>query len=369
MLINNKVYESLKEKSVTGRYVINEQIDAFLKLQSTTFKVQEIGKSVENRIIKCITLGSGPKRILMWSQMHGNESTTTKAVLDLINLLGTTSLDSNKILEACTIKIIPMLNPDGAFYYTRVNASDVDLNRDAQERNQPESKVLRETYDDFKPHFCFNLHDQRTIFNVGRSEMPATLSFLAPAHDENRTISKTRERSMQVIAAINVELQKLIPGQIGRFDDTFNANCVGDAFQMLGTPTILFEAGHFKNDYQREQTRFFVFQALWIALTTISMETYEKMDKSDYFEIPENNKLFFDVLVKRADHINPRSQKNFDVGILFKEVLEEGAINFVPQIASVGNLDSNYGHKTFNCLINSDLEKIKEEEFWNLLKK
>jgi hypothetical protein len=47
--------------------------------------------------------------------------------------------------------------------YTRLNANEVDLNRDSQNLTQPESKVLREIFDLFQPHYCFNLHDQRTI--------------------------------------------------------------------------------------------------------------------------------------------------------------------------------------------------------------
>jgi murein tripeptide amidase MpaA len=54
-----------------------------------------------------------------------------------------------------------MLNPDGADMYTRLNANEVDLNRDSQNLTQPESKVLREIFDLFQPHYCFNLHDQQ----------------------------------------------------------------------------------------------------------------------------------------------------------------------------------------------------------------
>jgi hypothetical protein len=38
-------------------------------------------------------------------------------------------------------------------------------------------------------------------------------------------------------------LQRYIPGQIGRFDDSFNL--VLEYFQAMGVPTLLFEAGHF----------------------------------------------------------------------------------------------------------------------------
>src|SRR5690606_13406057 len=115
--------------------------------------------------------------IMLWSQMHGNETTTTKALFDVLNTFKT----QNSILDACTILIIPILNPDGAEVYTRLNANNVDLNRDAQNLSQPESRVLRDCFNRFKPNFCFNLHGQRTIFSVDNTSQSATVSFLSPA--------------------------------------------------------------------------------------------------------------------------------------------------------------------------------------------
>jgi hypothetical protein len=57
-------------------------------------------------------------------------------------------------------------------------------------------------------------------------------------------------KAIDLIANINTVLQRYIPGQIGRFDDSFNLNCIGDTFQAMGVPTLLFEAGHFEGDYQ-----------------------------------------------------------------------------------------------------------------------
>jgi hypothetical protein len=58
-------------------------------------------------------------------------------------------------------------------------------------------------------------------------------------------------KAIDLIAGINTVLQRYIPGQIG-IDDSFNLNCIGDTFQAMGVPTLLFEAGHFEGDYQRE---------------------------------------------------------------------------------------------------------------------
>jgi hypothetical protein len=52
-----------------------------------------------------------------------------------------------------------MLNPDGAALY-RENANKVDLNRDSKHL---QSRVSLRAVFEFKPDYCFNLHDQRTI--------------------------------------------------------------------------------------------------------------------------------------------------------------------------------------------------------------
>ncbi|WP_298485642.1 M14 metallopeptidase family protein [uncultured Maribacter sp.] len=362
-------YKNIKEKSVTGRYVINEQIFSVLEKLPSEFSVSYIGDSVQKRKIYSVTVGNGSNRILMWSQMHGNESTTTKAVLDLLNYLQQDSKEVDTIKANCTLHIIPMLNPDGAHAYTRINANEIDLNRDAQNQTQPESTILMAAYKKFKPNYCFNLHDQRTIFNVGTTNKPATVSFLAPAHNEERTISKTRGVSMQLIVAMNSELQKIIPGQVGRYDDGFNANCVGDTFQMLHIPTILFESGHYPNDYERETTRELIYISLLKAISTISLGTIPSYSQEDYTTIPENGKLFFDVLIGNAEKINSSLDPNTDIGILFKETLINGVLEFVPAIEKVGKLTKSYfGHKTYNCLKEEELFILKKEPFIELLK-
>src|SRR5680860_1776593 len=127
MIPKQSEYVSIKEKSVLGRYVVNGQIDGFLERFKNKFEVKTLGASVLGLPIRSITLGDGPIKVLMWSQMHGNESTTPKAVLDLINYLNSDLPKAEAVRKSCSITIIPMLNPDGAAAYTRVNANAVDI--------------------------------------------------------------------------------------------------------------------------------------------------------------------------------------------------------------------------------------------------
>ncbi|RIV68816.1 M14 family metallopeptidase [Flagellimonas aequoris] len=337
-------YSEYREDSIYGRYITMEilQENCFPKLKVDTII---IGNSVQGIPIPAFTIGQGKHKILMWSQMHGNESTTTKAVWDLVNFIQSRHEIAKIIKEACTLMIVPMLNPDGAKAYTRVNSNQIDLNRDAKNLSQPESVALRTLFQKFEPDFCFNLHDQRTLFSAGSTNKPATVSFLSPASNDQRDITPSREKAMKLIGAMNSLLQKLIPGQVGRYDDGFNDNCVGDTFQMLKVPTVLFEAGHYPNDYEREKTREFIFLAMVEALRTIATDKISDFTINAYFEIPENEKLFFDVLVKNPRVINKEYKEGEKIGVRYKEVLEGSKINFVPEIAEVGELEGFYAHK------------------------
>jgi hypothetical protein len=285
----------------------------------------------------------------MWSQMHGNESTTTKALFDVFNTLISGNSIIEHIINTCTLYIIPILNPDGAEAYTRVNANAVDLNRDAQDLSQPESKVLRQAFLSFKPHFCYNLHGQRTIFSAGNSNNPATVSFLAPAQDEHCTVTGNRKIAMEIIGVMNTMLQTLIPNHVGVYDDAFNINCVGDTFQSENVPTMLFEAGHFPNDYGRDTTREFIYYSMLESLDYISKNHIDGRYHESYFEIPENDKCFFDIIIRKAN-INPGTQDGFkDIGILYQEILKNGKIEFIPKIEKIDNLSGFFGHREINA--------------------
>ena len=342
-LVKNLYLES-KEASLFGRYIHSLHIQPLLENLSRKFQVDAMGQSVNGLDIYSVTVGTGPKRILMWSQMHGNESTTTKALFDLLNFLSTNRPQAHDLLSACTLKIIPILNPDGAKAYIRVNAKGVDLNRDAQDLSQPESKLLRQVFIDFQPDFCYNLHGQRTIFSAGKSKNSATVSFLSPSQDENCTLTENRKVSMEVIAAMNSHLQEIIPNQVGIYDDAFNINCVGDTFQSFGIPTILFEAGHFHEDYEREITRELIFQAYLVSLHYIVNNNPDGSRYRPYLQIPMNEKLFFDFIIRNATVNN----EIVDIAFQFQEILQDGDINFSSRIEKIGDLSNFYGHREIN---------------------
>ena len=357
------LFLNFKEQSVQGRYFTLEAILPILKKHNTNNQVKHVGNSVQERPIYTYQIGTGKTKIFLWSQMHGNESTTTKALLDFINLLNSETELAKMLLESFTFLAIPILNPDGAYLYTRENANKVDLNRDAQDLTQPESLVLRGVFEVFQPDYCFNLHDQRTIFGVADSGKPATVSFLAPSYNEERDINATRLDAIRVINNINSVLQNYIPGQVGRFDDSFNINCIGDTFQSLGVPTLLFEAGHFPDDYEREETRKYVFMALICSFETLCENVIVSNGIDIYLNIPQNKAVFYDFIYKNIKINYDGIEKITNFAAQYKEELIENQICFNAYISEIGNLDGYFGHFEYNAK-----EALYKDDFDNIPK-
>ena len=333
------------ETNLKGRYITLNDIEPLLLKFNSYNQVQIIGESVLGKPIYKYEIGNGKTKVLLWSQMHGNESTTTKSLFDFLNLLNGNSELAKELLSEFTFCCLPMLNPDGALIYTRENANKVDLNRDAQNLTQPESRLLRSTFEIFKPDYCYNLHDQRTIYGVEAEDVkPATVSFLAPAYNENRDINEVRTKAIQVIVAMNKILQGFIPNQVGRFDDSFNINCVGDTFQFLNVPTILIEAGHYQGDYDREMTRKFVFIALVEGLKKIYENDIVINKIEDYMNIPHNKICFYDFIYKniKINYDNNKIITNF--ALQFKEEIIDNQLVFNVYTAEVGDLKGFSGH-------------------------
>ncbi|WP_418262970.1 M14 family metallopeptidase [Flavobacterium faecale] len=344
-----QLFEENKEQTISGRYLTLDAVEPLLKELGKKWDLSIIGKSVLGEPVYKLQIGAGKIKIFLWSQMHGNESTTTKGLFDFFNLLESKTEFANRLLGTFTFCALPMLNPDGARLYTRENANKVDLNRDSQDLTQPESKLLRETFESFQPDYCYNLHDQRTIFGVDMTGEPATMSFLAPSYNEEREVNTSRLKAIELIAGINSALQKFIPGKVGRFDDSFNINCIGDTFQYLGVPTLLFEAGHFPGDYNREATRKFVFIALVESFKLLSENDIVLNGIEDYLNIPQNKQSFYDFIYKNIKINYDGIEKITNFAAQYKEELVDGKIDFNAYIVEIGELENRFGHFSYDA--------------------
>ncbi|MGJ8685200.1 MAG: M14 family zinc carboxypeptidase [Nonlabens sp.] len=325
--------------------VINELLSEFRK---DKFEFVEIGKSVLKNPIYKLTVGTGSTKILMWSQMHGNESTTTRSLLPFINWFMKSQHSS--IFTLC---IIPVLNPDGLTAWTRENANNVDLNRDAQDLSQPESLLLKTTFDSFQPDYCFNLHDQRTIYGTPDGTQAVECSFLSPAANESREITPERIKSMNVIQHIVEHIKEKTIGVIGRYNDTFNINCVGDTFQSLGVPTVLFEAGQANTDYYRSNTVELMFNSLQSALECIAANDSKPQEEmiQAYHAITPISTNFCDIWIKNVSSGN----RVVDLSVMYKEVVKEDVLYFIPILSGINDVTVKNAHRIIDLELSNEL--------------
>ena len=97
---NLQIATQYKYDSISGRYVTTEHVDLFLDTLTSKFKITTAGYSVQNKNIKAIQFGKGAIKILVWSQMHGNESSTTKGLIDYLNYLNCNEKEFDNISKS-----------------------------------------------------------------------------------------------------------------------------------------------------------------------------------------------------------------------------------------------------------------------------
>lgn len=349
-------YHNYKENNLTNKRFNYNELLTYLKPfgENDVFVRREIGSSLEGRKIIMLSFGKGPVDVVAWSQMHGDESTATMALIDILKFLAANDNfnDFRKLLsEKLTLHFIPMLNPDGAERFQRRNALDIDLNRDALRLEYPESKALKSVQDSLKPQFGFNLHDQDLRYTAGKTYKSATISILAPAFNKEKEINSIRSDAMKVIVNMVEELSKFIPGHIARYDDEFEPRAFGDNFAKWGTGTILIESGGWKNNFEKQFLRELNFIGLLVSFQSIAEQNYKEADLTKYNNIPENKKYLFDLLLPNLKREYNSQMYTLDIGINHSERSYNNSRDdyYKGTIDDMGDLSTFYGYEEINC--------------------
>jgi len=276
-------------------------------VNSSALKTAPIGESMLGRPIRSVTFGQGPTKVLLWSQMHGDESTASMSLADIFRFLAEGGGDPlrERLRRELTIVFIPMLNPDGAEVFQRENAVGIDVNRDARRLSTPEAATLKKMQESFRPEFGFNLHDQNARTRVGRRGVQSGIALLAPAYDSALSYNDVRSRARLVAAALATTFAHAIPGRIAKYDDAFNPRAFGDLMQQWGTSTVLIESGALPDDPQKQRLRALNVAAILAALDAIATKSYAAADPAAYESLPFNQGGAFDVLILGGQLVMP----------------------------------------------------------------
>ncbi|TRY32388.1 M14 family zinc carboxypeptidase [Aliiglaciecola sp. M165] len=271
-------------------------------------EAEVIGYSYLGQAIRKFVWGDGPLCVLCWSQMHGDESTATAAIIDVLNTL-CSRYDDKSILalkETLTIHFVPMINPDGAMKIQRENAQGIDINRDARALQSPEGKTLKGLIDILKPSLCFNLHDQNRYYRIANSQQPTTLAFLVPEGDEAGTLTENRLYAISLLDSVIGDLQEFMNGGIAKYSDTYSPRAFGDYASSVGVPCILIESGEYITDPNRQQARWLNYLVLMKMFHLLATNSQER-SAPHYKNLPDNiengmsDLLIRNVTVHRTD--------------------------------------------------------------------
>lgn len=319
-----------------------------LATEAHGFRTEEVGRSVEGRPLRHVSWGDGDTRVLLWSQMHGDESTASMAIADLFRFLGAHPDHPlvQRLHQHTTLHFLPVMNPDGAARFQRRNAQGIDINRDARALVSPEARALHDLRERVQPAFGFNLHDQQVGYRVGDSDRGTAIALLAPAFNEARDVDPVRARAIEVAVAIRAVLEPYIGGHIAKWDDTFNPRAFGDLTAAAGVSTILIESGGIEGDPQKQRLRKLNFLAMVGALDAIATGSHEGLPRAHYEGLPENGKVWPDLRITGGTLALPgQPQAKVDLLVDFEHpLLERGGT-----IADIGDMGDARARRTIDA--------------------
>jgi Zinc carboxypeptidase len=310
------------------------------------FEHSVLGTSAEGREIALFSIGDGSVKVMLWSQMHGDEPTATMALMDIFSFFAKNPehIATKTIRERLKLLIIPMLNPDGAERFMRRTSQTIDINRDALALATPEAKILKNTRDTYQPEYGFNLHDQEPRYTVGTTQKVTAVALLAPAVDESRGDNPVRLRAKRVASTLAQVLNIFIPENLAKWDDTFCPTAFGDNIQKWGTSTVLIESGGWRGDPNKFFIRKLNCIGLLATLYAIAVGEISKADVAVYEQIPFNMKLGCDYIIRNAV-LKANSQVapiHVDVGINFDKQTNSatGQIDEYATVVEIGDLSA-----------------------------
>ena len=380
-------YELYREGAIKNRFFKHNDVVQLIQkhVSSGLFATEEIGRSIRGRSVNHLSYGRGRTKVLLWSQMHGDESTATMALFDLFNFLsGNDEFDPLRrlIRDNLELHFVPMLNPDGAQEWKRRNDQEIDINRDARLLVTPEARALMEIAKKIQPEFGFNLHDQSTLYAAGPTDKSATISFLPPAYNYAKDMNEVRKKATQLILEMNEALQTRIPGKVAKYNDDFDPRCFGDTFQGMGISTILIESGGYIDDPEKQYIRKLNFYALLHALESIALKLYEGQDIAKYNAIPENSRTLFDLIIRNVSIQKESSVFRTNLGINQNQIKGPAyeSMFYNGRIEELGDMELNYGHHELDAsqlslipgnvktLTKAEWDKMTKEEEFQLIR-
>lgn len=203
----------------------------------------EIGKSRQGRPIKMLKIGNSDdqKMIIVLSRQHPPEVTGYLAMESFVETICAESEMAERFRNEYNVYVVPLVNPDGVDNgHWRHNAGGIDLNRDWEDFNQPETRIIR----DFT----------KSKIKVSGSKFYLGIDFHSTMHDIYYTINPEKKGNMPglvpaMIKAMGQEIDGYEPNIRPNTDDEPRISSLSYFFYQLGAEALTYEIG---DDTSRE---------------------------------------------------------------------------------------------------------------------
>ena len=216
-------------KAWTSYSELQKELTKLERQSKGAMKLFTIGESNQGRSIKAARVGTGPKVILVQSEIHGNEKTGTVALLNLLKTLTSNTRKAQVLREQVTVVAVPMMNPDAS-----------ELDRRANERTWeevvadfPQLKNAKSPWNYYQKEVQGDDYATKPGFDVNRDFNP-NLDYVPKAEDFPGTSADSGWYIHPESQAIR-DLYKSLKGEFGNVDTFVDLHHQGPCYEAGDT--------------------------------------------------------------------------------------------------------------------------------------
>ncbi|WP_431799945.1 M14 family zinc carboxypeptidase [Halobacillus andaensis] len=269
---NGPDYQGHETVNTSTLHTYTEMVE-FLETQEkkqASMELEVFGKTVKGRDMYMAKYMPNPDNptILYIAQQHGDEALTTEGSLEFIKQLG--SSKTKDLLNNVNLLIIPMYNADGAMgdvdyeledyaasgdrHLTRLNANEVDLNRDHEAKSQPETKSLHNNVlQKYDIQYMMDLHHQGAQWVKDDKYVSGAIFPSHPDHTDPDVLHGSKQLGAVVYDAIETKGWGHLANYAGKGAAYDNGISVYGLAHDYDISTLLFEmrgTADNNNDYE-----------------------------------------------------------------------------------------------------------------------
>jgi len=301
---NGPWVQDSQKLSYASTHDYDEMVRDLRKLENRSrgaMELEVIGKSNEGRDLYLARVGTGPKKVMIVTQQHGDEVHGTEAALHFLNsIIGSKYAD---LREEVTVLVLPKINPDGSDRIQRQNHDPgcvdpfclegvgYDMNRfhdpamPLDENPVPEAVAMREAHARYQPDVVLDYHNQFSY--VSDDGDMITMSLMWPLNENvDPQVVDDSKRATAIIAGA---VSDYAHAEVTKFPGG-TAPAIGrNAYGLLGSATVLIEQRG-QEEMGQKGIGYLVKQAyvsMFSVVQALADGTFDEVDPAEADALPE----------------------------------------------------------------------------------